>query len=88
MIEHSTQRSESCGITCIKYQALTCAVLQNLFFGFAGLVAASAAWSIFGSDIFPQEADPTGGEYKDTPRPLNNISTNHKQNPKTGLKKI
>ncbi|KAI4763393.1 hypothetical protein E4T52_04567 [Aureobasidium sp. EXF-3400] len=33
---------------------------QNLFFGFAGLVAASAAWSIFGSDIFPQQPDPTG----------------------------
>ncbi|KAI5251487.1 hypothetical protein E4T42_04159 [Aureobasidium subglaciale] len=34
--------------------------LSNLFFGFAGLVAASAAWSIFGSDIFPQQPDPTG----------------------------
>ncbi|THY20322.1 hypothetical protein D6D01_06803 [Aureobasidium pullulans] len=33
---------------------------KNFFFGFAGLVAASAAWSIFGSDIFPQQADPTG----------------------------
>ncbi|KAK6004937.1 hypothetical protein QM012_007716 [Aureobasidium pullulans] len=33
---------------------------KNLFFGFAGLVAASAAWSIFGGDIFPQQPDPTG----------------------------
>ncbi|CAD0087307.1 unnamed protein product [Aureobasidium mustum] len=35
---------------------------KNLFFGFAGLVAASAAWSIFGSDMFPQQPDPTGEE--------------------------
>jgi hypothetical protein len=40
---------------------------QNLFFAFTGLVAASAAWSIFGNDIFPQQPDPTGGKY---PHPL------------------
>ncbi|KAF1355123.1 hypothetical protein BDV97DRAFT_97946 [Delphinella strobiligena] len=33
---------------------------KNLFLGFAGLVSAAAAWSIFGSDIFPQEPDPKG----------------------------
>jgi len=33
---------------------------KNLFFAFTGLVAASAAWSIFGNDIFPQQPDPTG----------------------------
>lgn len=37
---------------------------QNLFFGFAGLVSAAAVWSIFGSDIFPQQPDPTGGEHE------------------------
>jgi hypothetical protein len=35
---------------------------QNLFFAFTGLVAASAAWGIFGSEIFPQQPDPTGGK--------------------------
>ncbi|KAI4796024.1 hypothetical protein E4T44_12203 [Aureobasidium sp. EXF-8845] len=33
---------------------------KNLFFAFTGLVAASAAWGIFGSEIFPQQPDPTG----------------------------
>ncbi|KAF7718049.1 Stress-responsive nuclear envelope protein [Penicillium ucsense] len=33
---------------------------QNLFLGFAGMVTAVAAWSIWGSDVFPAEADPTG----------------------------
>jgi hypothetical protein len=36
---------------------------QNLFFAFTGLVAASAAWGIFGSEIFPQQPDPTGGKF-------------------------
>lgn len=33
---------------------------QNLFFGFAGLVTAAAAWSIWGQDMFPQREDPKG----------------------------
>ncbi|EPS30685.1 hypothetical protein PDE_05637 [Penicillium oxalicum 114-2] len=33
---------------------------QNLFLGFAGMVTAVAAWSIWGSDVFPAEEDPTG----------------------------
>ncbi|KAK2766724.1 hypothetical protein FQN54_006038 [Arachnomyces sp. PD_36] len=33
---------------------------KNLFIGFAGAVAAAAAWSIFGGDMFPAEPDPTG----------------------------
>ncbi|KAK8216683.1 hypothetical protein M8818_001646 [Zalaria obscura] len=33
---------------------------KNLFFGFAGLVTAVAAWSIWGGDMFPQQADPKG----------------------------
>ncbi|KAJ5389538.1 uncharacterized protein N7496_000606 [Penicillium cataractarum] len=33
---------------------------QNLFLGFAGMVTAVAAWSIWGSDVFPAEADPKG----------------------------
>ncbi|KAL5359206.1 hypothetical protein BJX96DRAFT_55226 [Aspergillus floccosus] len=33
---------------------------KNLFLGFAGMVTAAAAWAIWGSDIFPAEADPTG----------------------------
>ncbi|GAB7357519.1 hypothetical protein MBLNU459_g0047t1 [Dothideomycetes sp. NU459] len=33
---------------------------KNLFLGFAGVVTAVAAWSIFGGDMFPQEADPKG----------------------------
>ncbi|KAL4890945.1 hypothetical protein BDV59DRAFT_75897 [Aspergillus ambiguus] len=33
---------------------------KNLFLGFAGMVTAAAAWSIWGSDMFPAEADPTG----------------------------
>ncbi|KAF3387036.1 hypothetical protein F1880_000876 [Penicillium rolfsii] len=32
----------------------------NLFLGFAGMVTAVAAWSIWGSDVFPAEADPKG----------------------------
>ncbi|KAL3262669.1 CobW/HypB/UreG, nucleotide-binding domain family protein [Aspergillus niger] len=34
---------------------------KNLFLGFAGMVTAAAAWAIWGSDVFPAEADPTGG---------------------------
>ena len=41
---------------------------QNLFFAFTGLVAASAAWSIFGGDIFPQQPDPTGGKFSNEPK--------------------
>ncbi|KAJ5175284.1 uncharacterized protein N7482_001161 [Penicillium canariense] len=33
---------------------------KNLFLGFAGMVTAVAAWSIWGTDVFPAEADPTG----------------------------
>lgn len=33
---------------------------QNLFLGFAGLVTAATAWSIWGSDMFPAQADPKG----------------------------
>ncbi|KAJ5810334.1 hypothetical protein N7451_001287 [Penicillium sp. IBT 35674x] len=33
---------------------------KNLFMGFAGMVTAVAAWSIWGSDMFPSEADPKG----------------------------
>lgn len=29
--------------------------------GFAGIVTAVAAWSIWGGDMFPGEKDPTGG---------------------------
>ncbi|PYH36391.1 uncharacterized protein BO87DRAFT_374737 [Aspergillus neoniger CBS 115656] len=34
---------------------------KNLFLGFAGMVTAAAAWAIWGGDMFPAEADPTGG---------------------------
>lgn len=30
---------------------------------FTGIVTAVAAWSIWGQDMFPKEADPTGGKY-------------------------
>lgn len=30
--------------------------------GFAGLVTAVAAWSIWGGDMFPAQKDPVGGE--------------------------
>ncbi|KAJ5681767.1 uncharacterized protein N7477_001707 [Penicillium maclennaniae] len=33
---------------------------KNLFLGFAGMVTAVAAYSIWGSDVFPAETDPTG----------------------------
>ncbi|GFN12947.1 Ish1 domain-containing protein [Aspergillus tubingensis] len=33
---------------------------KNLFLGFAGMVTAAAAWAIWGGDMFPAEADPTG----------------------------
>ncbi|KLJ07006.1 STE24 endopeptidase [Blastomyces silverae] len=33
---------------------------KNLFLGFAGLVTAAAAWTIWGGDMFPAEPDPTG----------------------------
>ncbi len=33
---------------------------QNLFLGFAGIVTAVAAWSIWGQDMFPAQSDPTG----------------------------
>ncbi|PGH15663.1 hypothetical protein AJ79_02257 [Helicocarpus griseus UAMH5409] len=33
---------------------------KNLVLGFAGIVSAAAAWSIWGGDMFPAEPDPTG----------------------------
>ncbi|KAF2725628.1 hypothetical protein K431DRAFT_336130 [Polychaeton citri CBS 116435] len=34
---------------------------RNFFLGFAGIVTAAAAWSIWGQgDMFPKEADPKG----------------------------
>ncbi|KAH7318228.1 hypothetical protein B0I35DRAFT_478754 [Stachybotrys elegans] len=33
---------------------------KNLVLAFGGVVAAAAAWSIWGGDMFPREADPTG----------------------------
>ncbi|KAF2094155.1 hypothetical protein NA57DRAFT_80572 [Rhizodiscina lignyota] len=37
---------------------------RNAFLGFAGIVAATAAWAIWGSNsMFPEEEDPKGGLY-------------------------
>ncbi|KAK4541608.1 hypothetical protein LTR36_007905 [Oleoguttula mirabilis] len=33
---------------------------RNMFLGFAGIVTAVAAWSIWGGDMFPQQEDPKG----------------------------
>jgi len=33
---------------------------RNAFLGFAGIITAVAAWSIWGSEMFPAEPDPTG----------------------------
>ncbi|SLM37438.1 hypothetical protein LPUS_00769 [Lasallia pustulata] len=33
---------------------------RNAFLGFATIVTAVAAWSIWGGDLFPAQADPTG----------------------------
>lgn len=33
---------------------------KNLFLGFAGMVTAVAAWSIWGTDVFPAQDDPKG----------------------------
>ncbi|KAM0813541.1 hypothetical protein AB5N19_13536 [Seiridium cardinale] len=33
---------------------------KNAFLGFAGIVTAAAAWAIWGGDMFPAAADPTG----------------------------
>ena len=30
--------------------------------GFAGIITAAAAWSIWGGDIFPAQSDPTGSK--------------------------
>ncbi|KAJ5156732.1 hypothetical protein N7492_009535 [Penicillium capsulatum] len=35
---------------------------KNLFLGFAGMITAVAAWSIWGGDVFPAQQDPTGNE--------------------------
>lgn len=37
---------------------------KNAVLGFAGVVGAVAAWSIWGGDMFPKEPDPTGGVQK------------------------
>ena len=37
---------------------------QNMFLGFAGVVTAVAAWSIWGGDMFPAQPDPTGDPEK------------------------
>ncbi|KAM0701091.1 hypothetical protein Q7P35_011452 [Cladosporium inversicolor] len=37
---------------------------RNFFFGFAGIVTAAAAWSIWGQDMFPQLQDPKGDPQK------------------------
>lgn len=39
-------------------------ISQNFFFGFAGIVTAAAAWSIWGQDMFPQLQDPKGDPQK------------------------
>ncbi|KEY68032.1 hypothetical protein S7711_06945 [Stachybotrys chartarum IBT 7711] len=33
---------------------------KNMVLAFGGVVAAAAAWSIWGGDMFPPEQDPTG----------------------------
>ncbi|KAA8574969.1 hypothetical protein MFRU_002g03880 [Monilinia fructicola] len=33
---------------------------KNAVLAFAGIVTAAAAWSIWGTDLFPKEGDPTG----------------------------
>lgn len=38
---------------------LTNSISNNV--GFAGMITAAAAWSIWGSEMFPAEQDPTGG---------------------------
>ncbi|KAM4066504.1 putative stress-responsive nuclear envelope protein [Hirsutella rhossiliensis] len=33
---------------------------KSLVLAFGGMIAAAAAWAIWGSDVFPPERDPTG----------------------------
>ncbi|ETS76678.1 hypothetical protein PFICI_12065 [Pestalotiopsis fici W106-1] len=33
---------------------------KNAVLGFAGIITAAAAWAIWGGDMFPAPADPTG----------------------------
>ena len=50
---------------CLRYAILPVQLLLYgilPFPGFAGLVTAVAAWSIWGGDLFPAQADPVGGE--------------------------
>lgn len=37
-------------------------ILMFLSSGFAGIITAVAAWSIWGGDLFPADKEPTGGE--------------------------
>ncbi|MCJ1482309.1 hypothetical protein MMC06_002473 [Schaereria dolodes] len=37
---------------------------QNINQGFAGIITAVAAWSIWGSEMFPAEQDPVGDSSK------------------------
>jgi len=42
-------------------ESLTKPPSQNTFLAFTGIVTAVAAWTIWGSDMFPAEKDPSGG---------------------------
>lgn len=44
-------------------QKSTDAYVQNAVLAFTGIVTAAAVWSIWGTDMFPKEEDPTGGMY-------------------------
>ena len=46
--------------------------------GFAGLVTAVAAWSIWGGEMFPAEADPKGGKAVTLIASPSVILTNHR----------
>ena len=58
--------------------------MQNLFLGFAGVVTAVAAWSIWGQgDMFPKPEDPKGDPEKWTDeekkRWLNSVSQKYRK---------
>ncbi|KAI9875911.1 MAG: hypothetical protein M1830_007782 [Pleopsidium flavum] len=59
---------------------------RNAFLGFAGIVTAVAAWTIWGSDMFPAEKDPIGGNQPFIPFPQDLPTLTSQPSPPTALR--
>ncbi|THV47541.1 hypothetical protein BGAL_0304g00130 [Botrytis galanthina] len=61
---------------------------KNAVLAFTGIVTAAAAWSIWGTDMFPKEEDPTGERSSSTTQGYQRAVVGESKGKLTSAKKV